>query len=279
MKNDLSPISSACLQFLPALARMLLRSGLNCRQFIELAKVAYVRVVTEDFGRSGRPTNVSRTAMLTGLTRVAVRKTREFSALPSSTPSSDRRLYSLTALLKDWHHDSAFLRGDGQPSPLHMEEGSPTFGDLVHRHFGDVAVKTVLKELLDVGSVVMAGDGCVRVVRDYHMLPPVPEQHAERAGLLLSDFIQTVGHNMNRVPSEAPRFESRTTFADVPSHKRDAFYALLEKEASAMSARLYQWLREQHAAEPEAQTVRMGVGIYQIHGGESDPSSQQGEEA
>jgi len=49
-------------------------AGITWKDFAELAKATYVEVATQEFGKRGRPTNVSRTAVLTGLARREVRK-------------------------------------------------------------------------------------------------------------------------------------------------------------------------------------------------------------
>ncbi len=44
---------------------VLIRCGVTFREFSELARTTFVEVATNDFGKRGRPTNVSRTAVLT----------------------------------------------------------------------------------------------------------------------------------------------------------------------------------------------------------------------
>src|SRR5579862_5400747 len=72
-------------QWLKPLVHVLLSCGITWREFSELAKTTYVEVATESFGKRGRPTNVSRTAILTGLVRRDVRKQRELLSHTSST--------------------------------------------------------------------------------------------------------------------------------------------------------------------------------------------------
>src|SRR5690349_16318702 len=64
-------------QWLKPVIRVLICCGISWQQFAGLAKSAYVEVATRQFGKRGRPTNVSRVAVLTGLTRRDVRKQRE----------------------------------------------------------------------------------------------------------------------------------------------------------------------------------------------------------
>src|ERR1051325_8598697 len=70
-------VIAATRMWLRPVIHILLRSGITWREFAELSKAMFVDVATRQFGRRGRPTNVSRTAMLTGLARRDVRKQRE----------------------------------------------------------------------------------------------------------------------------------------------------------------------------------------------------------
>ena len=56
-------------QWLKPLTHVLLSCGITWKEFAELSKMTYVEVATRNFGKRGRPTNVSRTAVLTGLGR------------------------------------------------------------------------------------------------------------------------------------------------------------------------------------------------------------------
>ncbi|HXR91850.1 MAG TPA: DUF6502 family protein, partial [Steroidobacteraceae bacterium] len=70
-------VLQATHQWLKPLVHVLLSCGITWREFAELSKTTYVEVATRQFGKRGRPTNVSRTAILTGLVRRDVRKQRQ----------------------------------------------------------------------------------------------------------------------------------------------------------------------------------------------------------
>ena len=63
---------------MPSICRLLLRHEIGFREFSDLAKAAFVQVATEDYGIRGRPTNISRVAVMTGLTRKEVKRLRDF---------------------------------------------------------------------------------------------------------------------------------------------------------------------------------------------------------
>ncbi len=57
---------NACERWLRPIARWLLRSGVTWKEFADLARGVFVVTASEEFGIRGRPTNVSRVALLTG---------------------------------------------------------------------------------------------------------------------------------------------------------------------------------------------------------------------
>ena len=68
MQNTMQrQILNALLVALRPLARALLRAGIGYREFAEISKSAFVDIATKDYGLRGRPTNISRVAVMTGL--------------------------------------------------------------------------------------------------------------------------------------------------------------------------------------------------------------------
>ena len=105
-------------QWLKPLIHVLLSCGITWREFAELSRTTYVEVATENFGKRGRPTNVSRTAILTGLSRRDVRKQRQnLGAAPNTLPGY---VTKASLVLSAWHLDPDFRDGKGRPAILRM---------------------------------------------------------------------------------------------------------------------------------------------------------------
>src|SRR6202035_535585 len=86
-------VLSSTPQWLKPLVHVLLSCGITWREFAELAKTTYVEVATDNFGKRGLPTNVSRTAILTGLVRRDVRKQRDIlSKAPTTLNGCERHV-------------------------------------------------------------------------------------------------------------------------------------------------------------------------------------------
>lgn len=141
-------ILSALLILLRPIARALLKVGVGYREFSETAKMAFVETATKDFGLRGRPTNVSRVAIMTGLTRKEVSRLRSNGELVEATVV--RRATPVSEVLHRWHTDKEYLSESGRPLPLEFDGRTVSFTKLVKRYGGDVppgALKTELKRI------------------------------------------------------------------------------------------------------------------------------------
>lgn len=137
--------------------KILLRYGIGYNEFAETVKTAFVDVGSTEFGIRGRPTNISRVAVMTGLTRKEVRRLRtkiesgEDAVVVKSTP--------ITEILHRWHAEDEFLDSQGRPATLPFSGGRGSFSSLVKQFGGDVPAGAMRTELLRVGSVELNEKG------------------------------------------------------------------------------------------------------------------------
>src|SRR5438876_7922308 len=124
-------VLAAARQWLRPLVHVLLRCGVTWKEFAELSRTGYVEVASQQFGKRGRPTNVSRTAVLTGLTRREVRRQRNRSA--AADPPATGYVTKASLMLSAWHLDPAFIDKKGRPRPLPVEGEGASFATLLKR--------------------------------------------------------------------------------------------------------------------------------------------------
>src|SRR3569833_4240133 len=112
-------------QWLEPLGLVLLVCGITWREFSDLSKTTYVDVATKQFGKRGRPTNVSRTAVMTGLPRREVRRQRaQLQQAPAPQPSY---VTKACLVLAAWHLDPEFLDKRGKPALLKISGTQRSF--------------------------------------------------------------------------------------------------------------------------------------------------------
>jgi Family of unknown function (DUF6502) len=267
MAKDASrSVIAACRLWLRPMARWLMRSGVTWKEFAELSREAFVHTAFEEFGIRGRPTNVSRVALLTGLSRRDVRRVRQEVAAATDSSAEDS-LNHASRVLSGWHTDPDFLAPDGQPRALQASGEGANFEMLLRRYAGDIPGTALVKELLKSGSIERLDDGSYRAVRRYYMPRQMDGHAVERAGSVLADLATTIEYNLSRAPREPSRFEGRAQNGLVDRRKLPAFRAFVEREAQGLLERVDEWLasNEADAAGDGTEAVRLGVGVYAIN--------------
>ena len=257
-----SALSAFRLLFRPV-ARILLRAGGNWKEVAEVGKATYVEMATKDFGIRGRPTNVSRVAILTGFTRREVRRLRD--VLERETPETFQRMNYATRVLSGWFQDDEYSDGYGAPRPLSASGSNPSFESLCDRYSGDVPATTMLKELKHVGAVEEDEDGKLVAKSRYYMPVLMDPEQMLRSGSVLEDVGMTVAYNLHRREGDPSRFERRATNTRIAPDAVPAFREYLEQEGQAFLERVDAWLTEHEQGVGEISTrVRLGLGAYWI---------------
>ncbi len=276
MALDLKSASVAAARvLLRPVVRLMIRAGISFKEFADISKTAYVEVATDEFGIRGRPTNVARVSILTGINRREVARLREL--LASSAPATPAYLNSAQRVLTGWHLDADYVDAAGAPREIALEGAAPSFADLCGRYAGDVPASTLLKELRHVECLVPVEGGRLRALSRVYIPAKLDPQKVLRAGSVLEDIGQTVVHDLICGPKELLRFERRAENDRIDPKHLPAFRALLEQEGQSMLERVDAWLAQHEApagvahaepvgrgkAEPKP-LLRLGVGIFHI---------------
>lgn len=268
MRDDIQrQILGAFLVVLKPVARILLRYGIGFREFSEIAKTAFVDVASSDFGLRGRPTNISRVAVMTGLTRKEVRRIRDKiadgkdSVIVKQTPMWD--------ILHYWHADPEFLDSSGRPAKLPFTGETSSFSSLVRHYGGDIPPGAMRTELRRVGAIAEDEDGNLSALK--RTFRPEGDHENLVASLVhgVYPLIATVSHNTDpdRVGStwtQRIAFTQAVAKDDVPRIQRitaDRIGAFAESIDDLFMA--YETLNETEAAEGDKTTLAVGVFYFE----------------
>jgi hypothetical protein len=262
-----SQVLAATRQWLKPAIHVLLRCGVTWKEFSELAKTTYVEVATQRFGKRGRPTNVSRTAVLTGLARRDVRKQRE--QLTRAPEPLAGWVTKASLVLSAWHLHPDFVDQNGKPLLLEIDGEGATFEALLRNcGAGDVRPTTLLKELLDARAVRKRADGRIEALQRNYIPHAMDEQLVRLWGTVLADIAATYAHNLMRDGRTPARFERAAVNARVAAGSLGEFRRFLEAEGQAFLERVDAWLTAHEVADSAAardgETLRLGAGLYHI---------------
>jgi hypothetical protein len=267
--NIQGQILGAILIALKPLARILLRHGIGYREFSEISKTAFVDVGTSEYGLRGRPTNISRVAVMTGLTRKEVRRIRdkisngEHSVVVKTTPLSE--------VLHRWHSENEFIDSTGRPARLPFVGESKSFSNLVKRFGGDVPPGAMRTELRRVGAIKEEENGDLVAVSRTIYPKGTHEKVVASFVHAVYPLISTIAHNVNpdrkdESWAQMTTFSQNVRSSDVGRIRRINFDRLSELAESIDDLFIaYESLHEheQEKSPQDKSTVAVGVFYFE----------------
>jgi len=262
IKNTLR---ASCRALLRPIASVVLKCGMTWREFSELSKSVFVSVASDEFGIRGRPTNVSRVSILTGISRKEVKRQRDLLAQPAVAESP--KTTDATRLLSGWHQDPDYIGDDGQPLALRPSGENPSFQSLFQNYGGDTPEQTLSRELLKAGSIEEDAEGRFVAKRRYHMPVEMDPGGIRFFGTNLFDHANTLCGNVTGDTGDR-RLEGFAVDDQIDPQSVEEFKGFLDERGQQFLEEIDDWL-SQHRLDPnESRTtpVRLGLGVYAIEG-------------
>lgn len=273
-------VLAATIACLRPLARVLLRSGLNYKQFSEAAKCAFLEEAAGERDRRGNRANVSRIAVRTGLSRKEVRRMIDARVLQQPTGDIVRHIQSTSyaaRTLQFWYSDARFLDASGRPTDLMFTGDDASFSSLVRVVGGDVPPGAIRAELLAAGSVVETATGRLKAIRRYYVPGDVDEDLVVGLSQIVRPVIEGLARNTSAEKS-AP-FLQRLSYSDrlVPAAV-PLFRHIARERSENFIQSIDDWLssNETKSEIVAGPSLRVGVGVFYFEGsasGESDAPS------
>ena len=257
-----SIVHAACRRVLRPLASMLLRFGMTWKEFSDLSKSVFVQAATEEFGINGRPTNVSRVSILTGIGRKEVKRQRDLTK--ANLPPVKRKTTDATRLLSGWHQDPEFLDANSNPKLLPATGNGPTFETLFGRYGGDIAMPTMLKELIKTNALERQESGELKVLTRYYQPSVADSESIQFAVDRIHDVIETMNNDIFVDESKGPRFAGFAANDAFPVDAIPAFRDYLDKRGQEFLEEIDDWLTRhaQNVGGLTTNTARVGISLF-----------------
>lgn len=264
-------LAAAVMKLLRPLVRLLLRHGVSYGAFADLAKRVYVDTAMAEFDVPGRKQTVSRASVITGLSRKEVTRVLKLDA-PSDTASGER--YNRAArVISAWVRDVRFHDAKGQPMPLPIEQGSPSFAELVKDYSGDVPTRAILDELLRVEAVEHLDDGRIKLRARSYIPSQGDEDKLQILGTDVAGLIGTIDHNISS-QSHEPLFQRKVYYDNLPNEAIVELRQLTREHGQALIELLDRWMaqhdRDSNPNVEGSGRRQAGIGIYYFEGNEDE---------
>lgn len=260
-------VLQSCRYLLLPVVRFVLRHGVTWSEFSDLSKDAFVHVARSDYGIQGRPTNNSRVAMLTGLSRREVARVRD-RLLDRAEVAEDLQGNRISRILTGWYIDPEFTDDTGHPKDLPISGPTGSFTSLLKRYAGDLPHGAIRKEMQQRGVIEELSSGEIRVLMRDYVYTDLDPEIVWRMGVALHDHAATLEHNLNEDRGNAARFEAIADNASVSPAAYKMFQKLVEEKGLAFLEDVDTWLSENEVEtnpDTRKQPIRLGVGVYLIY--------------
>lgn len=239
---------------------MMLKCGMTWKEFSDLSKLVFVETATDEYGIRGRPTNVSRVSILTGISRKEVKRQRDL-LLAHEEPST-RKTNDATKVLSGWFQDPDYLDANLAPRLIPEEGAAPSFEALCDRYGGDVAVPTMLKELIKTNAVERLASGELKVLSRYYQPAVHDDENLMFAADRIYDVIRTMNNNVFLEDGGALRFGGYADNDSIPVSAIPEFREYLDKRGQAFLEEIDDWLAGRAAERPDGPTARVGISLF-----------------
>lgn len=258
------PLAQMCREFLRPLARILLRAGMTYSEFAQIAASAFVDVASGEFGLHGRPANVSRVAIITGLSRREVRRQRNLlSETDTADAESDHAHHWSPAsrVLTGWHQDPEFADADGNPKSLPLKGERASFESLLKRYCGDIPHGAMASELERVGAIEI-DNGHARVLSRGYVNTDLSPAVLTMFGKMMHDFTSTLEFNLQLGAGEHPWFQRVAYNTRLKPTSVKFLKKLVARDGQALLEQLDAWMSSHEASDDEDDHLEAGVGVY-----------------
>jgi hypothetical protein len=265
MQDDIQQqILGAILLVLRPLVRAMLRVGVGYREFSELAKNAFVETATEDYGLRGRPTNISRVAVMTGLTRKEVRRIRQKANYAHHTIAM--KTAPMSQVLHRWYTDHEFLTEAGNPKSLSFDGEGVTFTSLVRKYAGDVPPGAMRTELSRIHAITIDERGTLLPAKRIAYSTELHDRFISGLAGIIYPAALNFSHNIESVDltkrwpnlaatSKFVREEDRGRIARISSDRIEEFIEAIDDIYAA-----YETLYD--IEDHKDQNCAVGVGVF-----------------
>ena len=206
--------ATAIHRMLYPVVRHLIAHGITYPALTQMLKEIYLDVADQEFALSFKRQTDSRLALVTGLNRKEISRLRGLGKRRQAVIEVEDTL--VTHVIGRWMAGPPYADADGTPRRLPYESerpNAPSFARLVRGMSVDIPVRSVLDELLHVGTVELLPNGDVQLRQEAHI--PAEDAAAKLAflGTDPAELFCTIMHNIEH--PDASRMQRKVVYNNI----------------------------------------------------------------
>ena len=265
---------------LKPLVRVALKNGVLFPEFGMALKQAYVDVATQENKVAGIAVTGEGIFVKTGIS--AADADRLLGATTSTSLDVDSDL-PLARILNAWHTDPRFTGPYGVLRDLEFEASEAlrsgkqencSFSDLARLYFPEISPKTLLDELVRLGSVKEVGNSFYRAVRRSYVPDPLTDDSIRLVAQIVHNFCETVEINLRPDSVGGKGFVQRIVYSDtgISAEALQRFDKHVRARGQVFADEIDDWLTSNQEKKESQGRFKTGVGYYQYVVNDDDES-------
>ncbi|MCB0330201.1 MAG: hypothetical protein KDD70_11065 [Bdellovibrionales bacterium] len=245
-------------RILKSLAKLFFKGNSSFREFIELARSAFVAAAAEIIEERGEKVNVSRISVVTGIDRESTKK-----AFYSDGPGDIEAKPKLASrVIARWENDKEFQTKNGKPRVLQYGGDDCEFTKLIRTVDSTMSPGTVLYDLLRINAVEKTARGGVRIASSGRYEVGDVAKILELLGRNVETIVVAADENAERI-HKTRNVHARTEYTSIFSEDIEHIRKWLLKEAAVFHQKVRAYLSDFDAdLHPEREGDASGVVVY-----------------
>jgi hypothetical protein len=267
-------INQSAMKILRPLIRVLLRNGVSCGSFEELARKAYVDEAFAIGKKNQQKTTVSSVSAQTGLSRKEVKRLNELEQ--TQRVDVEQKYNRAVRVISGWVNEDRFTDAQGKTKALPLGDEDDSFAALVKQYSGDITPKAMLDLLLN-AECIKVEDNMAHLIKQAYVPGKDSEEIIRILGTDTSELLNTIDHNLTGDDSNNKRYQRKVSSALLNKDAVDKFKRLSNKQSQALLEQLDAWITEHEveADDENASYVSLGIYYYEQQGYEQQSSGEQ----
>jgi Family of unknown function (DUF6502) len=266
---DAAAAAQALASVLQPVARLMIEHGLQIAEAVELLKSALVRESVQGYGLPDKQVSDTRVALLTGVHRKDVRRLRQADQARGAARPARAMVSLASAVVARWISDPRYLQLDQNARALARTSrmsrpGEPDFATLVAEVSRDTSARSVLDELLRLGTVRLRADACVELVSQAFVPQGSAAEQFHFLAAGVGDHLSACVRNVSPGGSQAPLLDQSAFSADLSATQAELLHQQARQLWSGVLKKFLQSasIAEQRSAGHAGPRHRVRFGVY-----------------
>jgi uncharacterized protein DUF6502 len=265
---------------LKPLVRMALKNGVLFPEFSVALKQAYLDVASRQNKVAGIAVTSEGMFVMTGISAAEANNLLGSSATPSLAVDAE---LPVARILNAWHIDTRFTGPYGVLRDLEFtpsaslssgKQGTDSFSDLARAYCPEISPKTLLDELLRLGSVKDVGNGFYRAIRRSYVPDPLSDDSIRLVAQIVHNLCETLEVNLRPESKGGKGLVQRIVWGEVgmSSDALQRFGTHVRERGQVFADEIDGWINANEEKKENQGRFKTGIGYYHYVVNDDDES-------